>query len=418
MQPFSLYLKSLQFKCHLSFDPQPCKNYSISKKILFSVKKKFLEIVKNIICVMKSMNYASKKEHDSSFCHHKLATVKMQTKLLDDYSKLVQTSTTVKNPDRTKLERKIAEKNSLFLTNKSNLSVQDKVEILRIGSNIYKAADNSPSKFIEYPVGSCKPILHKKYQVFYKRMKHPNIDIHAALIRKEMEEECLDDLILPTREFWRNKKDKTHVVYIENAIRVVGDYLTLQMHYKKYPLRFTKTIVALTRLFCKIEIGDTCVDDRRHTNTMNRINERFPECNDKVLEECRCNFDNLSAQQWTNEKGEKFYKFVLVDLDSVRKPDHTTANNLFRMFPLHKNIIKQTILENNPELLNVKIDPNTVREDLISPGPESEELLEDYKNKEKERLDLLESEGKLEAYRKEIRERDIDVAVDADSILD
>lgn len=277
----------------------------------------------------------------------------------------------LKDLNQTKKEREINKKNSLFLT-RNNLSHKDKMEIISTARNINNIFKEHPERFIESKIGLAKPILDPVNKIIYKVGKTPDILNYALIIRKTMEEESLDNLILPTREFFRERylanrylsNPLSSPVIIENLEENLLSFAEAHKLYINSPDLFNKAIINITKLFLKAEIGDTCYGEGQY-HFMFRKSKNLGQ---PFYAGCKCNFNNLVVKSSKDNEGKEIVKFVLVDLDVVRKPDHTTIENLLRMFPKHSELIKQTVKDSGSRLLEEYDLTNTERIDEVDEG--------------------------------------------------
>lgn len=282
------------------------------------------------------------------------------------------------------VQRKLHRKDSLFLSGK--LDRDARIDILRNADSFKHIAESDFERFHIDSTGASCPTLDKVHNIYYKPGKDPDISISSLMVRHYMEELKIENIILPRREFWTTA-DKT---IFDDRVKMYEDFKTLEftqpdddsakilslmieegeddilnrdecdriyekIHIGELSADILKDIVTdIVKLSCRIEILDIAlyapwldstttikIEDHDGKKVVNAMDPEYRS---------KCRFDNLPLKKIVDAEGKISYKCVLVDLDKVRKPDHTTVETLLRMFPKHQQLIVDIVQETNPEL--------------------------------------------------------------------
>lgn len=313
------------------------------------------------------------------------------------------------------VKRKLAKENSLFLS--GNLSKEAKIELMknsdsfiglarsqernndtlidRISNVLFKVfkGKEKPRFIASWGFGFSEIVLDSVNGVFYKPSKSHHIETTAAMVRYYLEELKIDNIILPKREFWNSresnvldedaqfrpgdKSSRTTTLVLEESIDnlITHDLSILTNMYEELPAElFNDIIINFTRISCFLDIGDLASKQLEYggrsridlIKNSGRYIVKTTYNNDNGFKQTSaCRFDNLQIQCTKNSDGENCYKFVLVDLDITRKPDHSTVETLLRMFPKHQQLIVDTIQKTNPVLFEGYDPEGKIRSDKI-----------------------------------------------------
>lgn len=337
--------------------------------------------------------------------------LKMENPFQDDYDALSEDC-----------KRKLNKENSLFLSEK--LDKDSMIEIMKNSERIESLAradltKQKDKRFVRLQCGRCAPIFDIEKNVIYKIGKNPYVDVSSSMIRHHLNKLGIENITLPLKETWatrdkdallrfkshfhmKDSSDKMIPIIIEDAEKGILDAFDCEKIYMSSPQLFDDIVTSITRLFCFIEIGDLTF--KRDDTSKYRFIEENPDIdleirtkidlikqsdNKYVVQpDCAdfpgiCRFDNLPIQAIENSDGSKSYKFVLADIDVVRKPDHKTVEMLLRMFPKHQQLIVDVVQDTNPDLFEYyRHDVGSRYDFAIPPGcflSTKDEIIEQYK---------------------------------------
>lgn len=261
------------------------------------------------------------------------------------------------------VKRELAKENSLFLGGK--LERKTKFEIMRNADHVSRLYNSDYKRFVMPSSGHGHTLLDNKHGVIYKLWRDPEMDISSMMIRHHLNMLGIDNIILPKREFW-SSRDKSLMETVsdkkidpkDKSTRIAPIMLeklepdTYELDYEDIPDRdIINLVTSITRLFCFIEIGDL-IFHYRNLVRIDLTNEsgRYVVDKDNNDFKSRGRFDNIPFKIIKDKDGNESHKFVLVDLDVVRKPDHTTVETLLRIFPNQQQLIIDIIQDTNPSL--------------------------------------------------------------------
>lgn len=296
---------------------------------------------------------------------------------------------------RSRIEKKTISKNSLFL-HRTDLEPWQKRKIIRTAQNMKSLSfEEEPGRFEETEYALTKPVIDHEFKVVYKSPKNPAMESFAFALESIIEKSGLSNIILPRREIFTRRFDPTDPdrktsVFVEECIdNLVGFFDAIKL-YETQPKKFDSIVASFAKLACSLEIGDLMINREKRNSEYGNADIKIVD--GKVIDSGNlslicCNFDNLVVQRVINDNGEETYNFVLVDIDVVRKPDHTTVESLMLMFPSHRQLIVDVILRNNPSLLEGYNPYCSMRCDTIQGNDEvfsKEEQIDKYKEMSEE----------------------------------
>lgn len=357
-----------------SYSVEQCQRYKNKKMQLFAdrvtneaklVSNNFMDVRKEGVAKEKeTSNELLEKiirEHPEGSSYLELKGKKIsydeltiESDLLEDYEVQIQKNKFIKDKMMEKTSQSVSNRNSLFY-NRGDLRKDGKArKLLSICNNINKAMAENPEDFTEYPFGGPGSLYYKKEKVIFKREKNPSIIVSSYMIRHYMDFLGIANLILPTREVWREKnykldrkdgKLKSCISYIENEVKDIVPIKEAQDLYLYDGVSLNNAIEDLVRIACLVDIRGLY----KHSDTSR----------------CKCNFSNLALVKTIDRDNKVIYRFALLNLDEVTKPSEESLKELVKMFPDHKDLISRTIEE------SIQFNMRETRRDMR----------EDHKNK-------------------------------------
>lgn len=357
-------------------DPQPYKIHS--QEVVCHYVKKLEYTVKELDEIIEAIEFKKEQEHVQATVEYFKERIrnysKPEVKLPDSECELrllsmpmdqgnpfyEQYTKDLNNPDKAKFNRMVTRRNSLFL-HRRDLSFMQKMEVIKLAQNMNKIkVYNNPERF-EYKFGITQPLADKTYKVIYKSPKNVSMDSYAFILRSALYSLRLKHIILPRRELvmkrfipTNGKKGYETAVFIEENIDHLVEFRTCCEKYKSNPESFDVVIKEFVKLSCKVDIGDLMGGIRERNQLYGSAGVLIVDGkvhDTKHLTLPFWNFDNLGIQIVPNKDGSETYNLVLLDIDVIRKPNHTTVEILMLMFPDHRQLVLDTIIENNKDLL-------------------------------------------------------------------